>query len=588
MSATNATPANGHSPQDDLPSLAALFLIKFDLKVGYTITWKRSLPDLELDGAVEFKSLPSGLHSVKEDLVYFVHEQYVGLSAFINDPASEEERNAHLVAVGILVPLSNGRLGRSWLHAQKLRELAKLLVHDTTKTEPLEQYWTANSLERTDSTPEAESSDTSPVVGRPPPSVLRKNKTYGRSRGLSNVTAFHPTHETLDVAHPALSIIKYIDTFGPLVFPLLRLALLRQRVLFVTPPPVRLACEFVYDLSILSTIPSSVTDVLPPGSDPLQRLRSLFTIGIHDIPKLQEEATKHEAAKLSTDYLEEGSWSPGWAACTTDEVLAVKTNLYDVIVELPAQVESSEEEKRWPRIKTSAGKEIKATQRDLRRFRILHAELRKTQRHSVDIPQNDEEEEEEEDEEDNDSAALLGSSPRSESSHGGDEVYADNLIEPSTWAALAYSGFMWWASAGEKDASLSEEADRDRALLGDLSDFMTVSHGSLRSSDEAMAQTWYQGAAAPHTAIIAYFHRLTAEIFSTLGDIVDAADEEHEEQDEVAENSVVVHGEDVSRMGLDVWSESDKEFVQEVLQMYFGRRSEVHGGSIECCGIKIC
>ncbi|EOD47043.1 putative duf2347 superfamily protein [Neofusicoccum parvum UCRNP2] len=45
MSATNATPANGHSPQDDLPSLAALFLIKFDLKVGYTITWKRSLPD---------------------------------------------------------------------------------------------------------------------------------------------------------------------------------------------------------------------------------------------------------------------------------------------------------------------------------------------------------------------------------------------------------------------------------------------------------------------------------------------------------------------------------------------------------------
>lgn len=74
--------------------------------------------------------------------------------------------------------------------------------------------------------------------------MLRKNKTYARGRGLSNVTAFHPTHETLDVAHPALSIIKYIDTFGPLVFPLLRLALLRQRVLFVTPPPVRQACEF--------------------------------------------------------------------------------------------------------------------------------------------------------------------------------------------------------------------------------------------------------------------------------------------------------------------------------------------------------
>lgn len=34
MSATNATATNGHAPSEDLPSLAALFLIKFDLKVG--------------------------------------------------------------------------------------------------------------------------------------------------------------------------------------------------------------------------------------------------------------------------------------------------------------------------------------------------------------------------------------------------------------------------------------------------------------------------------------------------------------------------------------------------------------------------
>lgn len=34
MSATNAIPTNGNAPQDDLPSLAALFLIKFDLKIG--------------------------------------------------------------------------------------------------------------------------------------------------------------------------------------------------------------------------------------------------------------------------------------------------------------------------------------------------------------------------------------------------------------------------------------------------------------------------------------------------------------------------------------------------------------------------
>ena len=79
---------------------------------------------------VEYKSLPSGLHNVTEDLVYasrspqlicpllltrsryFVHEQYAGISAFLNHPATEAERNAKMFAIGVVVPLSTGRLGR--------------------------------------------------------------------------------------------------------------------------------------------------------------------------------------------------------------------------------------------------------------------------------------------------------------------------------------------------------------------------------------------------------------------------------------------------------------------------------------------
>ncbi|KAG9683204.1 hypothetical protein KCU59_g24190, partial [Aureobasidium melanogenum] len=106
-----------------LPPIAALFLVVFDRKVGYTIAWKRAIPDLKLDGVVEYKSLPSGLHNCHSDLVYFVHDQYAGISAFANRPAHESERNAHFAAVGILVPLTYGRLGRSWLHADHLRRL---------------------------------------------------------------------------------------------------------------------------------------------------------------------------------------------------------------------------------------------------------------------------------------------------------------------------------------------------------------------------------------------------------------------------------------------------------------------------------
>jgi hypothetical protein len=99
---------------------------------------------VEIEGVVEYKSLPSGLHNVSEDLVYvggpidrllcanrlslpryFVHEQYAGISSFINQPADEAERNAQMFAVGVLVPLSFGRLGKSWRHAPRLKELAE-------------------------------------------------------------------------------------------------------------------------------------------------------------------------------------------------------------------------------------------------------------------------------------------------------------------------------------------------------------------------------------------------------------------------------------------------------------------------------
>jgi hypothetical protein len=119
----------------DLPPISALFLIDFDVKAGYTIVWKQAVEDVELDGRVEYKSLPSGLHTVSEDLIYFVHEgTHAGLSAFVNVPCEEEEaRNARMIAVGVLVPLSYGRLGRAWRHAEGLKSMAAYVVLGTSK-----------------------------------------------------------------------------------------------------------------------------------------------------------------------------------------------------------------------------------------------------------------------------------------------------------------------------------------------------------------------------------------------------------------------------------------------------------------------
>ena len=57
---------------------------------------------------------------------YFIHDDdYAGLSAFINKPGAESDRNALMLAVGVLLPLSYGRMGKSWKHAEGLKELAK-------------------------------------------------------------------------------------------------------------------------------------------------------------------------------------------------------------------------------------------------------------------------------------------------------------------------------------------------------------------------------------------------------------------------------------------------------------------------------
>jgi hypothetical protein len=152
-------PAVFPTPPPDLPPISALFLIEFDAKAGYTISWRRQSPGPDvpgapqLDGLVEYKGLPSGLHTVGEDLVYFVHggsapedggtqrrrrrggtrrrtrtqrsQGYAGLGAFANVPCDDEgARNARMISVGVLVPLSFGRLGRAWRHAEALKDMA--------------------------------------------------------------------------------------------------------------------------------------------------------------------------------------------------------------------------------------------------------------------------------------------------------------------------------------------------------------------------------------------------------------------------------------------------------------------------------
>ncbi|KAH7329386.1 hypothetical protein B0I35DRAFT_44015 [Stachybotrys elegans] len=607
-------------PPSDLPPISALFLIDFDVKAGYTIVWKQAEPDLDLDGAVEYKSLPSGLHTVTDDLIYFVHAgTHAGLSAFVNEPCEEEEaRHARMIAVGILVPLSYGRLGRAWRHAEALKSLASKLAKDRKQTALLQQYWDQHKAPQEGS---AAAATLHPPTGETPlssPSITfsvpaKGAKTHTRNRSASDGAALSSTaNQRLSPYHPAWSLSSLLDKFGPLIFPIYRAALLRKRILISCHAPVREICDFVYDISILSNIPLAVSDVLP-STGPTQRLRPLFTIGVHDIGFLMED---FEASKRRGESAADDDYGSGWIACTTDSILAMKDTLWDMLITMPPEHSTNAREKVWPVVEFPRGHPVKATQRDLRRFHSLREGLARLAAST--LPEN------------------IGSEPprtpnsmalsTRRSSHivtnAGIEDNVDKLIEPLSWTALAYNGFMWWASAGEQMRSdEQEESARDAALLADVAPApqtpMSVRQATTSSFEpmvDSLASLANRRAAGSQEAslelaIIAYFHRLTAQTLTVLADVVSSAEDERysdEADDDLDEDTgadgdvllrnnsleddapISVDSRSVENMGLDVWSASDAVFIQELMRAYYGREAHIEGKGVEVCGVRVC
>ncbi|RYP05353.1 hypothetical protein DL764_003846 [Monosporascus ibericus] len=636
----------------DVPPISALFLIEFDVKAGYTVSWKAGQPGIELEGEVEYKSLPSGLHTVSDDLIYFVHDRYAGLSAFVNAPVEDSEaRNARMLAVGALVPLSYGRLGRAWKHAEGLKELASRLAANAKETNLLEEYWEKHQAGKSETT-EPETSLPKNMPASPAISVQIPAKTpprgHTRNRSMSDGTALLPPDHKLSPYHPARSLTRLLDTFGPLIFPIQRAALLRKRILISCHAPVHEICNFVYNISILSNIPLSTVELLS-ASFPPHRLKPLFTVGVHDIPFLMA------GAKPSTN-----DTGAGWVACTTDSILATKDTLCDMLITMPGQHAAHAKERVWPTIECPRGVPVKATQRDLRRYRALRTGLTRLQQPSCTVSPTAPS-----------SFSTANTEPDSSNKKGkkskktADEAYElteddeHRIVEPLSWAALAYSGFMWWASAGEQGRSdEAEEAAYDAALLADLSSpsfptfapsafsvpmntnasagpsvDLSISVGSLAAAGQQQEQQQRQqqgpDEARVELAVITYFHRLTTGILRTLADIVnsdgsdsdpdpggDGDDGDDDRGDESAvededENEALLGGANnadddgdqemrkggrgirigsqaMADMGLDVWSGSDAVFVRDIVERYFDRRAHVEGKGVEVCGIRVC
>ncbi|KAI1001038.1 hypothetical protein K3495_g7162 [Podosphaera aphanis] len=562
-----------------LPSISSLFLILFDNKIGYSIEWKRSLPPIQIEGIVEYKSLPSGLHSVKEDLIYFVHDTYVGLSAFSNAPATEDLRNACMIAVGVLIPLCHSGLERSWKHAEQLKEIASKLASDTSATHVLEDYWEQYKVH--DSYLQ-DGHVQLPNLPSFPKLTMDEPEAQAGTSPVSNSSPTWPLGKEDSMIDPRWDIASLLETFGPLIFPIHRAALLRKRILIMTCAPVKETCNCVYGISVLSTISHLSTQ-----SASSQRLRPLFSIGVTDIPLLGTDLVS------SPGVLEKDEFSSsGWIACTTDKIIATKSSLYDILITMSSPHSTDGNQKYWPRVESSQGVEIKATQRDLRRYKTLQWGL---SRYPLHPPR----------------AINKGSTISSESGAPFDASSlnasklqedppldlpgAENITEPLTWSALAYSGILWWTLTAEQQTESLEETDADIAL-------MTEFQLPLQSpSDSGPAGATASDTVARHnSAITSYFCYLTAQVFNSFTEIVDATEPQDTQSDDILFESatgdsedelrpaVLFNKADVARVGLDIWSAADHVFIQNFADKYFGRRATVEQTRIEICGIRIC
>lgn len=233
---------------------------------------------------------------------------------------------------------------------------------------------------------------------------------------------------------------------------------------------------------------------------------------------------------------------------------------------------------RWPKVRTSEGNAVRASQRDLARWKMLRKELRRHVLQSTYTQHYTDDEDGDED-----AAPLLHANNKEA---GKDEIenLDDAAIEPTTWSRLAYLGFMWWASAGEKDAYTTAERDMDRDLIAGMSPCYSLSPSRFDGNVDSGGKS-----KGLETDVIAYFHRLTSVLVKTLEEVIQ--DEEIKTNNagnaKVGQDDILIAREDVQRMGLDAWSEADGAFIGEFSELYFGRGVRVGGNEIECCGVRI-
>ncbi|KAG6856209.1 hypothetical protein H0H87_006605 [Tephrocybe sp. NHM501043] len=270
-------------PQD----LAAIFHASFHPTQGNLVDWSlKASDDLNLDN-IEFSVLPSGLHLVDRDVVYFTKDGQHGVCIFRRRKTQEEgQRGYRLSSLGIL--LARARRPRPWRHTSSLKDLIKVIYdqcEDAGLLQPTESQWEPARIffeER---------------------KIRRAD--IGEWEGWS-----HDLGDTSEPnSHPTLHLPHILRILGPSFLTLYKHVLGRRRILIYTLPPVEAACILCYAAADICFEAQSST--AGRTKDPINVL-GMVTLS-------------------DMDRLRVGS---GWIACTTDAIFLDKPACYDLLIDL--------------------------------------------------------------------------------------------------------------------------------------------------------------------------------------------------------------------------------------------------------------
>ncbi|KAF8656131.1 hypothetical protein AX16_002733 [Volvariella volvacea WC 439] len=301
-----------NSPRRHPQDIVAIFHASFHPTQGNVVDWSmKASDDLSLDN-VEFSALPSGLHLVDQDVVYFTKDGFPGVCIFRRRRTVEHgHRGYRLSSLGIL--LARSKRPRPWRHTADLKHLITTIY---SKVETSGQLQPSGS-------------DWNPAVA-----FFEERKVVSADLGGAgdwhgwNYELTEIETQTPDI-NPTLHLSHLLRILGPSTLTLYKHVLGRRRILIYTLPPVEAACmlcQVAADICYEDQVDEGVSQADTSGRGTIGKLRGRSREPINVLGMV----TLNDLDRLRT----EGMTGRGWVACTTDAIFLEKPSYYDLLIDL--------------------------------------------------------------------------------------------------------------------------------------------------------------------------------------------------------------------------------------------------------------